>query len=63
MMNPLFFFQNNFLATGVYLFFVSKIDKDLKSVMFIFMCFQKWCHRMENLTCFQSCFLLFPICT
>ena len=66
MMNPVF--GNNFLATDANLIFLSKIDKDFKSVIennffHFFMRFQKsvlsW-----NFQKFNNCYCLpFPICT
>ena len=59
------FFHNNFLATDVNLNFVSKIDKDLKSIIDFFSCicvFKKGVIGWNILTSFQS-LLIFPICT
>ena len=52
------FFDNNFLATDANLIFLSKMDKDYKSVIdnifFQFLCdFKNRCHRMEYSTLYQ----------
>ena len=54
-------FDNNFLATDANLIFLSKIDKELKSVIenifFHLLCaFKKRCHRMEISTLYQLLF-------